>query len=66
MIIKDKRNVAINNSKFNISTFKISLYTMEKFFILIINNKYTKNALILKFLLRILLNIIDVFSYFSS
>lgn len=63
-IVKDKMSIVVNNSKLNIFNSKISPNIMKRFFILIIDNKYAKSALILQFLFKISTNNIDIFSHF--
>ncbi len=57
-------SAVICNLKLSISSFKISLDVIERFFILTIDNKYTKNVPILQFILRASAGSIGFPSYF--
>lgn len=63
-MVKNKICEIISNTKFSIGSLKISLDAIKGFFILTINNKYSKTTLILQFLLRVWTSNIGVSSYF--
>lgn len=52
-MVKKDINRVVSNPKFSIVNSKISLNIIARFLILIINNKYSKNAPILQFLLNV-------------
>ena len=63
-MVKDEISAVISNPKLHMSNFKISLNAMKRFFILTINNKHTRNALILQSILRASISSIGVPSHF--
>lgn len=63
-MVKNKMTAVVSNSKLIISSSKISPNVIERFFILTINNKYTRSALILQFILRALAGSIGVSGIF--
>lgn len=62
-MIKNEISLVVSNTKFNMTSFKISWDTIEGFFLLIIDNKYAKNISILWFLFRVLANSKNVSSH---
>lgn len=62
-IIKNKISVIASNPKLDMSSSKISPCIIEKFSMLIIDNKHAKNVSILLFLLRTSANNISVSSH---
>ena len=61
-MVKEEISTVISNLKLSMSNTKISLNTMKRFSMLTIDNKYTKNAPILQFLLKVLAGNIGVTS----
>lgn len=47
MIYLNKKNIAINNLKFYLLSFKINLDRIKRFYMSIIDNKYIRNTFIL-------------------
>lgn len=52
-MIKNKISIIVSNLKPSIASFKIYLGIIKRFSILIIDNKYIRNAFILQFLLKV-------------
>lgn len=63
-MVKDEICPVVSNLKLNIASFKINSNVIEEFFMLTIDNKYAKNALILQFLLGALASSIAVPGHF--
>lgn len=63
-MVKDEINVVVNNLKLSIFNSRISLSIIERFSILIIDNKYAKSIFILQSSLTVSVGNIDIFSHF--
>lgn len=63
-MLKNKINIVVRNLTLNMTSFKINLDIINKFFMLILDYKNAKNIPISQFLLKILAGNIGVPSYF--
>lgn len=62
-MVNDEINAVVSNSKLSISSSKIILDIMKRFFILIIDNKYARSIFIFQSLLGTLVCSLNIFCY---
>lgn len=62
-MVKDEMTAVVSNPKLSMSSHKISLNIIERFFILMIDNKHARNMPILQSILRVSAGSINILCY---